>query len=50
MDGAKNTKYVNYVIMCAISFPSIEFNVVIKLSSVLYFVLPEDGQAARIML
>ena len=33
----------------AISFLFIEFNVVINLSSVLYFVLDEDGQAARNM-
>ena len=33
-----------------ISFPFIEFNVIINLSIVLSFVLPEDGQAARNML
>ena len=38
---------MNYGALCesAISFLFIEFNVVIRLSSVLYFVLPEDGQA-----
>jgi len=40
---------MNYCALCvsAISFLFIEFNVVINLSSVLYFVLPEGGQAAR---
>jgi hypothetical protein len=42
---------MNYYPVCEndISFPFLETKVVINLPSVLYFVLPEDGQAGLIM-